>query len=288
MDPAHIPFAHHSLQGTRDDARPIEMKVLTNNFTHAEVSFKDVSGGKERDGVLSFERPALYHFRTRANSTAQYQPNLLIFTAPIEEGKCRAIMADFRLKFLPCWLGHIGSNRFLNSDTWIHDAERNARIQMDTINKQRGSVAVGSAKGGKQSTDGLNYILGTQSDLGPSVFRKWWKKHGFATSLGSPASASSLPKNALSRAEQIDPWEHHAKNCNKCRGALKKMRLLQKLTIAGAATSSILLRRKPAVISIAIVLAGLYVHNFLNKFATTIEGNRNRGEIDDRSVAAIK
>ena len=27
IDPAHIPFAHHGLQGTRDDAIPIEMSV---------------------------------------------------------------------------------------------------------------------------------------------------------------------------------------------------------------------------------------------------------------------
>ena len=28
MDPAHIPFAHHGLQGMRSDGSPIEMKAL--------------------------------------------------------------------------------------------------------------------------------------------------------------------------------------------------------------------------------------------------------------------
>lgn len=289
MDPAHIPYAHHSLQGTRDDGSPINMEILAENFTHVEAGFIDICRGKQRDGVLSFQRPAFYHFRTRGNATAEYNPNLLIFTAPIESGKCRVIMPDFKLGFFPTWIGHLGSNRFLNSDTWLHDAERNARMQTDTINKQRGPVAVGAAKGGKQPTEGLNYILASKSDLGPSLFRKWWSKHleNSPPNTYGPAPPSSFSKNALSRAEQIDPWVHHTKHCIKCRTALKKMRILQKVVTALAASGAILLRTKPPI-AIAAVLAGLYAHNFLRKFATAIEGNPNRAEIDDRSVAAIK
>lgn len=265
------------------------MSVLANNFTHVEVSFLDTCRGKQRDGALSFQRPALYHFRTRANETAEYKPNLLIFTAPIEEGKCRAIMPDFSFKFVPTWLGHAGSNRFLNSDTWLHNAERTARMNMDTTNKLGGSVAVGAAKAERKPTDGMNYILATQSDLGPGVFRKWWSKHlaDSPPNTFGPASASSFSSRALSRAEQIDPWEYHAKNCVKCRRALRSMRILQKVNIAGAAIGALLTRSK-APIAVALILAGIYVHNFLRKFATTIEGNNLRAEIDDRSVAAIK
>ena len=31
MDPAHIPFAHHGLQGKRDDACEIPMQMLENS-----------------------------------------------------------------------------------------------------------------------------------------------------------------------------------------------------------------------------------------------------------------
>ena len=56
MDPAHIPFAHHSLQGVRSDGTPLPMKVLTSydNTTHLEVSYKDVIRGKAREGIVSF------------------------------------------------------------------------------------------------------------------------------------------------------------------------------------------------------------------------------------------
>lgn len=288
MDPAHIPFAHHSIQGTRDDATHIDMKEMANNFTHVECSFVDISGKVQRDGVLSFQRPAFYHFRIRANETAEYEPRLLIFTSPVEEGKCRVIMPDFQFKFVPKWLGHLGSNRFLNSDTWLHDAERAARMS-NTINKQKGSVAVGAARAGRKPTTGLNYNFATESDLGPALFRRWWKKHGFADSPPNsfgPAAASNLPMHALSRAEQIDPWDH-AKHCSSCRLALKRMRILQNMTIAGAAIGAILSRNKPPVAGV-LILFGLYAHNFLRKFATTIEGNNHRSEIAERSVAAIK
>lgn len=46
---AHIPFAHHSLQSVRSDARDIPMSVYVSNFTHVEVFFEDESRGKIRE-----------------------------------------------------------------------------------------------------------------------------------------------------------------------------------------------------------------------------------------------
>jgi phenylpropionate dioxygenase-like ring-hydroxylating dioxygenase large terminal subunit len=48
MDPSHIPFAHHSLQGSRSDATPIPTEVTVSNFTHIETSFQDVVRGNRR------------------------------------------------------------------------------------------------------------------------------------------------------------------------------------------------------------------------------------------------
>ena len=65
------------------------------------------------------------------------------------------------------------------------------------------------------------------------------------------------------------------------------MRALQKTITAGAAVGAMLLRRRPPF-AIALVLGSMYAYNFLRKLATAIEGNSNRGEIGDRSVAAMK
>lgn len=208
FDPAHIPFAHHSLQGTRDDATPIEMSLIANNFTHVEASFLDVSSGKNRDGVLSFQRPGFYHYRTKVNSTS-FQPNLLVFIAPISPGKCRIMMPEFiSSRFFPAFLGHAGTNRFLNSDIWLHDAERNMRKVDSPMNQLGGSVAVGSARAENKPFLDMNYVFASKSDTGPSVFRKWWSTYlseGPLSFYGKPPS-SAFAGPAMSRAQLIDPW----------------------------------------------------------------------------------
>jgi phenylpropionate dioxygenase-like ring-hydroxylating dioxygenase large terminal subunit len=49
MDPAHIPFAHHGLQGVREDGSDIPMKLLVNNFTMVEVAYTDLIRNKTRE-----------------------------------------------------------------------------------------------------------------------------------------------------------------------------------------------------------------------------------------------
>jgi phenylpropionate dioxygenase-like ring-hydroxylating dioxygenase large terminal subunit len=49
MDPAHIPFAHHGLQGVRQDGSDIPMKMLVNNFTMVEVAYTDIVRNKTRE-----------------------------------------------------------------------------------------------------------------------------------------------------------------------------------------------------------------------------------------------
>ena len=57
MDPAHIPFAHHGLQGVRSDGCPIPMRSIKNavNYSHVEVSFEDTIREKPRTGIVSFQ-----------------------------------------------------------------------------------------------------------------------------------------------------------------------------------------------------------------------------------------
>jgi hypothetical protein len=253
------------------------MKVTASNFTHYECEYQ--LPGKQRTGVLAFERPAFFYYHRTDDVKI---PPVHFFTCPIEEGRSRIIYQSFRIKFVPKWLVHLAMNQFLNADAWLHDAERSARINM--------TIPVGSARAGRKSSYGLNYMTASKSDMAPLSFRKWWTTYGFADApphTFGPASASSLPNHALSRADQTDPWVNHAKQCSSCRRALKQMRVLQKVVTASAAIGAIMCQRRPPF-AIASVLIGIYVHNFFRKLATTIEGNTNRAEIGDRSVASIK
>jgi phenylpropionate dioxygenase-like ring-hydroxylating dioxygenase large terminal subunit len=71
MDPAHIPFAHHSLQTTRDEARHIPINLLTSldDGSAIEMSFEDIKRKKEvRQGIMSFKPPFYYYLRTKPSS----------------------------------------------------------------------------------------------------------------------------------------------------------------------------------------------------------------------------
>ena len=186
MDPSHIPFAHHSLQGRRDDAVPIEMKVLVHNHTLCEVGFKDRVANKNCEGVVSIQRPAYYHFRTKSPDGI-FRPVLNIFIAPVAHGRCRVHFAPPFAKKIPRWLVHAASNRFLNTDVWLHEAEIHSRGTNET------------------------YTSPTSSDVGPDAFRKWWRRVGLSEAplhTFGPAPIEDL--RPLSRSEQIDPFVHHS------------------------------------------------------------------------------
>ncbi len=264
----------------------MDMKVTASNFTHYECEFKE-RFGKKREGVLTFERPAFSHVRRTDNLNV---PQVHFFASPIDEGRSRVMMKEFGVKFIPKWLlhlvMHLSSNPVTSGDIWLHDAERSARV--NSADSKPRSVAVGAGRAGRKTTYGLNYIVASRSDVGTTSFRKWWSTYGFADAPPNtfgPASESSLPKYALSSAEQNDPWSRHAKNCIVCRRALSRMRVLQKVVIAGASIGAIMLQRRPPI-AMASILLGISAHDLLGKLATTIEGNTNRAEIRNRSYSA--
>lgn len=65
------------------------------------------------------------------------------------------------------------------------------------------------------------------------------------------------------------------------------MKTIQKILIAGASSLAILMRKTP-LIAVPVVIFGVWAHYSLKKLMTVIEGNNNRGEVDDRSVASLK
>jgi hypothetical protein len=172
----------------------------------------------------------------------------------------------------------------------LHDTERAVRSN-NKINQIGSSVAVGAARSGKLSLLGMNYIASSQSDLGPSLFRKWWHEHKLSNSppdfFGAAPPSVFDARPALTRAEQIDPWTSHSKHCSHCRKSLRILKRVQKALVAGASSLAILLRNRP-FIAIPMVFISVWAHFFMRKLATVIEGNNHRSEIDDRSVAAMK
>jgi len=250
------------------------------SFTHVEATFEDVTRGRKRDAYASFQRPSLYHFgeyegTDEATGEKKRSPKLPIFCVPVEAGKSRLFLYAPTIKF-PLWLLHAGSNRFLNSDVWLHDTER------EVVRRKEAGIA------SKKVAD-MDYIYSSQSDFGVSVFRTWWLQNGFADSPQHTfrmSTVDELGSHSLSRQDQIDPWENHAKHCSVCRNTLKKMKMGQSLCMFCAIASVMLGRRMP-VLGLVGAGVGLFGTHFLKRFATVIEGNPRQSELADRSAAAL-
>jgi hypothetical protein len=228
--------------------------------------------------ILSFCRPSYYHFREKNLTTNEFNKRLEIYCVPVRAGQSRILLrSSFQLKWFPQWGSHALSNRFLNTDTWLHDAERKIRCQenghlVDVIN----SV----------------YTSPTSSDIGVRAFRNWWKTYGMRNSPPhsfGPATREQLGPRSLTRREQIDPWIHHTKNCDVCRKALKSWKLVEKLSLVFSFTAAgFSVNGTRSFLAIFLSLAGLGVHYFSKSVCTIFEGNPYPSGVADRSVAAMK
>lgn len=263
MDPAHIPFAHHGLQGVREDGSPIPMELLVSNSTHVEVKFEDVVRSKPRTGIVSFREPARYHFRC-VDDEGEFKVGLEMYCVPVRPGTCRVFFTLPGAK-IPTWLLHAGSNRFLNTDVWLHDAERTLRERVPEGGDERNA-----------------YATVTSSDLGASAWRSWWRKY-----RPSQQQLSTPRIPSLTRREQIDPWENHAKHCSHCRKALATADKAQRYSILFFIGSVIF--RGEGLLSSALSgvssVASLAVFALAHKVKAIIRGEIDPFFVSDRSVA---
>lgn len=266
MDPGHIPFAHHSLQGVRSDGSPIEMKALTDitNSTHLELKFKDKIRAKERTGIVSFRAPCYYHFRVPDNwRPAQWNKILTILCVPVSPGKCRVHLSlsfppdkDGNRRnpipsWVPLWLIHGRSNNFLDSDVWVHDQERAVR-QRDEMGTNKGAP---SAEG---------YVLPTSSDMGAAAWRRWWRRHMAGSPLFGASEADQLP--ALTIDQKLDRWSSHTENCQHCRSALESsIKWDRGSKIAVVALFALFKGRLPRVLGAAAFLTIQAVCGFIRR-----------------------
>jgi len=221
MDPAHIPFAHHKLQGTRKDAVPIPSEVTTSeeNTTHCEILFSDQMRGKPRKSTVLFVAPCYFTLNILTTSV-----KLIILCVPVAPGKSRVFVdtAGFPSSG-PKWFSHAFTNRFLDSDIWLHDQERLIRNPRNKFYDIPGK---------------LTYCLPTVSDTGPRAFRKWWQKH----LAGSPVFGDVkgyVPE--YSAAEQVDWKLAHIRVCTPCQVVIRRANLARKITPYLAALLAVVL-----------------------------------------------
>ena len=183
MDPAHLPFAHHGLQGQRSDGSPIPMSLEKSDDNYIGVSYSDKIDGVKRVGTVEFNRPSYFC------ATINNKNFLNIFVIPVKAGRCRLFLAP-QFSGVPKFILHQRLNKFFNTDIWLHNAEYQLRTKKN------------------------EYKLSTSSDISTSLFRKWYTTSGLEDSEFFQLP-DSLPE-PLPPDKQFDPINDHNRYCKTC------------------------------------------------------------------------
>jgi phenylpropionate dioxygenase-like ring-hydroxylating dioxygenase large terminal subunit len=219
LDPAHVPFAHHNLQGTRQDAIPINMSKpipFSNPARGFLFHFGDRTMGMRRQGVGEFRAPYIVSYHADFESTKPKTPfnfkAICIPTAPgwsrvitvstdssKEESKAKKTILALVFGLIPLWLVHQLSNRFLDSDlAFLHYQEKKRA--------RRGGSATAA------------YFTPAPADRAVVELYKWINKYAHEQSTGTPndgESSSPTPRSVL-----FDRQAQHTSHCKICQDAL--------------------------------------------------------------------
>lgn len=245
IDPSHVPFAHHGMQGKREDAIPINM---TNPVPIAkgkdergfQFEWGDRTMGKKRKGTGAFRAPYVVYYDAMFYEEAD--PKNFKLTAvciPTKPGWSRAIiipgggseekekdheeavsekkkkkpLASKIFSSLPVWLIHIFSNRFLDTDlAFLHFQERELE---------------------RREKVGKGYFMPAPADRCISALRRWLPRHTSTLNVVKPLPPA-MPKSVL-----FDRYAQHTEHCRHCQAALKGIQKWRKRTY-GLLTLSIL------------------------------------------------
>lgn len=241
IDVSHVPFAHHGLQGTRDDAVPVSMTIpeMKSSNEHGEIlsfTFWDRTMGMRREAQFSLRSPFFFFYlgefkgdgdnlefkkfsERRGSTEPDGKPRFRLNCAcvPVAPGWSRLILANASRggqsgSILPPWAIHLLSNRFLDSDlAFLHYQERKLRA------KAAGPDGWSSA-----------YYMPGESDRSIGAWRQWLAKE----KARCVDPEVPLPPSPLAREDLLNRWEQHTASCRHCREAFSNMELVQKAAAA--------------------------------------------------------
>jgi phenylpropionate dioxygenase-like ring-hydroxylating dioxygenase large terminal subunit len=255
-DPSHVAFAHHGIQGNRDKATPIPMKVLRSTGDAIEVETKGAFNTN-----ITFEPPCRLEYAICFGDKEQ-QVGLITYCIPVSPGKCR-IVAQFTRNFaktfqrlIPRWWDHINNrNAILDGDMiLLHQQER--FLQQKQLTQSWKDA----------------YNLPTSADRLVIEFRRWFDKYCNGQIPWSEEGIVTLnsANTSLNRQHILDRYSQHTQHCSSCREALKTINRLQigllayfALAVAGVALMPDSIRLQWGLPIIILALLGLGVYSWL-------------------------
>jgi len=203
VDPSHVPFAHHGVQGNRAQARPVPLQITQSTPTCIEAKSEGRFNTK-----MTFEPPCRVEYAIAFG--ADKQVGLVTYCVPTVPGKCR-IVAQFPRNFAqtahrwtPRWFSHIKT--------------RNAVLDGDMVLLQQQEQILQQQPQGQSWAQA--YKLATSADRFVIEFRKWFDRHCDST-LPWPGGLAKPDTRARDRRQVLDRYHQHTQLCSSCRQALQ-------------------------------------------------------------------
>ncbi|MEB3304170.1 MAG: Rieske 2Fe-2S domain-containing protein [Cyanobacteriota bacterium] len=210
LDVSHVPFTHHGTVGRRENAGPVELKLLRADADGFSGLWEEgPRRGKLGRQNTTFKAPCLMWHDLTAPAFARILT--VVYVTPIGPGCCRIFarfpfqfrspLPAFLLRLRPIWLQHLANHVVLEDDQlFLHWQER--------VLAQRG----GSANISRSC------YLASQADRYVLALHQWVVDHG-----GSPFPGAPLPPRQ-DQQSLMERYHTHTAHCRACSGALTQLR----------------------------------------------------------------
>jgi len=218
-DPSHVPFAHHGVQGNRDQAQPIAIEIVQSTANRIEGNTVGRFNTK-----MTFEPPCHLEYAISFGDKGK-QVGLVTYCIPVAPGKSR-IVAQFPRNFAK-------SLSRLTPRWWNHITVRNLVLEGDMIllhQQERFLQQRQSEESWKTA-----YKLLTSADRFVIEFRKWFDKYCQGTLPWKQVGLNSSDTISINdnRQEVLDRYRQHTQHCRSCSTALKTVQRLQVVLLGG-------------------------------------------------------
>jgi phenylpropionate dioxygenase-like ring-hydroxylating dioxygenase large terminal subunit len=292
VDPTHVPYAHHGIQGNRKKPGEFGMRLVRSKKDEGvriDLCPKDPDKvnvpeeqAKHEGSFIEFRPPFLIRYNFQSNSAfgggkkkkkekkkeeeegkplaKRRSANLVVMGVPTRPGHVRCLFkfAILNAEALPKIAKWMISRR----PAWMDHMTRNKVFDSDgyLLYLQEKELAYGSKKDWKDK-----FHMPTSADTLVIAFRKWIDKFTDAGPYGSTVAGAGHPlatlsqKTVYSKREVLDRYEQHTKHCRFCSTALRNFKVLQAVAVAGFLVSC-WVRSRPLVGLVCLALAGFAEH----------------------------
>lgn len=242
IDPSHIPFAHHGMQGSRKDAIPINMtRAVDNGPAGFSFQWQDRTMGQMRSGMGEFRAPYLVSYDAKfAKAGDDDEPprpfRLSVLCIPTTPGKSRVMVFNVKQEDTKGENAAVSTQAstkeavatkkekrpslvatlFKILPTWVSHLLSNKFFDSDVAFLHYQEQLRYDTNNPKQRGD-ARYFMPAECDRSISAFHGWMGQ--YAKSYLQRQS-SQLPPAIYDRSVLFDRWTQHTAHCKICQGAL--------------------------------------------------------------------